>query len=172
MLNDKSEEEKCGLLGSVGYDFYGDLYAQLLEKEKIIPFFEKFEKINTGVCGVYCHQRDRGHLTDLGASIMISSEFVQRIWEEIKHAQLIYTELYILKHRKNIVFMLAEACLNDDKIFSFNLPSFYFIEILLEEIKLLFEFGDVIFANLAEAEFFGKQLNLIVNIYMNKFLVA
>jgi sugar/nucleoside kinase (ribokinase family) len=161
MLSDKNDGY-CALIGSVGYDFYGNLYAQLLEEEKIIPLFEKFENINTGVCGVFCHKRDRGHLTDLGASTLISMEFVQRIWKELVDVQLVYTELFILKHRKNIVYLLAELGLKDGKIFGFNIPSFYFIENFLDDIQNLFEYADVVFANKAEAEFFVKFLNIEV----------
>jgi len=89
-----------GLLGSVGEDFYGNLYADLLKKENISPIFEMIEKINTGVCCVFCHNRDRGHITDLGASVNISEDYVQRIWKSIQNVQLIYTELFILKHKK------------------------------------------------------------------------
>jgi adenosine kinase len=78
----------------------------------------------------------------------------------LKTVELIYTELFILKHRKNIVYLLAESTNTDNKTFGFNLPSFYFIETFLEDIKNLFEYADIVFANFAEAIFFGKLLGL------------
>jgi sugar/nucleoside kinase (ribokinase family) len=162
MLENKENiGELTGLLGSVGNDFYGDLYADLLQKENIVPLFEKYDDIITGLCCVFCHNRDRGHITDLGASTLISIEFVQRIWEEIKNVKLIYTELFILKHRKNIVYLLAESSLNDDKIFGFNLPSSYFIETYFQDILNLIEYADVLFANAAEAILFSSLLGLV-----------
>ena len=162
MLNNKTEEDKIGLLGSVGDDFYGDLYANLLSKENIVPIFEKFDKTNTGVCCVFCHNRDRGHITDLGASVLISKEFVQRIWEELSNVELIYTELFILRHRRDIVFLLAEHALTDHRVFGFNLPSHFFIETYFEDIKNLLEYADVTFANISEAVFFSKLLGIEV----------
>lgn len=159
----REDGDKTGLLGSVGDDFYGELYASLLTKESIVPLFEKVDKLNTGVCVVFCHNRDRGHITDLGASVMVSKEFVQRIWEELRDVELIYTELFILKHRKEIVYLLAEHALNDKRIFGFNLPSHYFIETYFEDIKTLWEYSDVAFANAAEAILFGHLLGIQVN---------
>lgn len=160
MLQGKKENEMTALLGSVGEDFYGDLYSDLLIKEDIYPIFERFEKINTGVCCVFCHNRDRGHITDLGASVNISEDFVKRNWEELKNVELIYTELFILKHKKDVVYMLAELALDDSKIFGFNLPSFYFIETFFDDITNLVGHADIFFANSAEAVFYGKLLNI------------
>ena len=164
MLKNKTSEDKTGLLGSVGQDFYGDLYASLLEKEDVVPIFEQCEKVNTGVCCVFCHNRDRGHLTDLGASTLISKEFVQRVWESLSQVELVYTELFILKHRREVVYMLADLALNDDRLFGFNLPSHYFIETYFEDIKTLWETADVAFANAAEALLFGRKLGIQVKI--------
>ena len=158
MLKNKTKEDKTGLLGSVGRDFYGELYASLLSKEDIVPVFEKYDGVNTGVCCVFCHNRDRGHITDLGASTLISKEYAERIWDQLSDVSLVYTELFILKHRKELVFMLAEHALPDHRTFGFNLPSFYFLETFTEEIKNLWEYADVAFANAAEAVFFGKLL--------------
>lgn len=165
MLENRQESELTGLLGSVGDDFYGDLYAKLLQKENIVPLFEKFDDLNTGLCCVFCHNRDRGHITDLGASTLISEEYVQRIWDELKHVQLIYTELFILKHRKDTVYLLAENALNDEKLFGFNLPSIYFIENYFHDITRLIEYADILFANAAEAIFFASLLGLVKNIF-------
>jgi sugar/nucleoside kinase (ribokinase family) len=162
MLQTKEEEDITGLLGSIGEDIYGELYKNILTKEGVVPIFEKYDKINTGICLVFCHNRDRGHITDLGASILISSDFVNRIWEELSEVKLIYTELFILKHKRDIVFQLAEHALNDKKMFGFNLPSFYFIENFLEDIRILFEHADVVFANVAEAMFYGTISNIPV----------
>ena len=162
MLKNKTEADKTGLLGSVGDDFYGELYANLLSKEDIYPLFEKFDTVNTGVCCVFCHNRDRGHITDLGASVLVSKEFVQRNWEELSDVELIYTELFILKHRKNIVYLLAEHGLLDSRTFGFNIPSQNFIETFFEDIQNLWEYADIIFANAAEAIFFGNLLGIQV----------
>jgi sugar/nucleoside kinase (ribokinase family) len=167
MLKEKTEDDRTGLLGSVGDDFYGDLYADLLMKENITPIFEKFDKPNTGVCCVFCHNRDRGHITDLGASTLISKEFVQRVWEELSNVELVYTELFILKHRMNIVYMLAEFALDNKRTFGFNLPAGFFIETFFEDIKDLWSYADVAFANSAEAVLFGKLLGLEVNKKLN-----
>lgn len=157
MLNEKNNV--C-LLGSVGNDSYGELYEKLLKEENITSIFERFDVTNTGVCAVYCHNKDRGHITDLGASTLISNDYVQKVWDSIKNVELIFTELFILKHRKNIVYKLAELSNNDRKIFGFNLPSFYFIETYIDDIKNLFEYADIVFANAAEAVFLGKLLKI------------
>jgi adenosine kinase len=154
------EKGTVGVLGSVGHDNYGELYEKLLKEETIHSIFEKFNEVNTGVCAVYCHNKDRGHVTDLGASTLVSQDFVEKAWESFKQVDLIYTELFILKHRKNIVYLLAELGTCDRKIFGFNLPSFYFIETFLEDIKALFEHADIVFTNAAEAVFFGNLLGL------------
>jgi len=115
--------------------------------------------MNTGICCVFCYNRDRGHVTDLGASTLISEEFVQRIWESLMNVELVYTELFILNHKKNIVFSLAKFSGQDNqRLFGFNLPSFFFIEKFIEEIKELIQYADIIFANAAEAIFLSSLL--------------
>ena len=160
MLLPHDKRGSIGVLGSIGNDIYGDMYADLLEQESIEAIFEKFDNTNSGFCGVFCHNKDRGHITDLGASTLINDNFVDSIWDQIKDVQLIFTELFILKHKKNIVFKLAELGNQDEKIFGFNLPSFYFIETFLTEIKSLLEYSDIIFSNAAEAVFFAKLMGL------------
>lgn len=160
MLKDKTSEEKTGLLGSVGSDIYGDLYSSLLTKEEMIPIFEKFDGVSTGICCVFVHNRDRGHLTDLGASVLVSKEYVLRVWDQLSGVSLIYTELFILKHRRDLVYMLANHGLSDNRWFGFNLPSFYFLETYSNDIQNLWEYADIAFANVAEAKFFGKIIGI------------
>jgi len=160
LLQNKDKSDITGVLGSVGADFYGDLYASLLERENVVPIFEKFENINTGICCVFCHNRDRGHITDLGASVLVSHDFVKRMWSDLEETVLIFTELFILKHKPDIVFLLAEHSLENNKIFGFNLPSFYFLETYIELISVLVEYCDVLFANAAEAKFLAAQMGI------------
>ena len=155
MLEGDSKDQ-VGLLGSVGNDKYGKKYEDLLKSENIQPIFEQIEDLNTGICCVYVYNKDRGHITDLGASIHISNNYYKEKIDIVKNVDFIYTELFILKHKKTMVFDLAEKMLGDKKLFGFNLPSFYFIETFYQDILSLFEFGDIIFSNAAEALFFAK----------------
>jgi hypothetical protein len=93
---------------------------------------------------------------------MISYDFVMSYMNLLKEVELIYTELFILKHRKEIVFLLAKLAHKERKIFGFNLPSFFFIENYFNDIKELFEYADIVFANEAEAIFFGSLFNIYV----------
>jgi adenosine kinase len=163
MINPSDKRGSVGVIGSVGDDCYGQTYHDLLSQENIYPIFEKFQDKNTAICGVFCHGKDRGHVTDLGASTMVTDEFVDANWEKIKNVQLVFTELFIIKHKKETVFKLAELGSQDEKVFGFNLPSFYFIETFLEDIKLLIEFADVIFVNAEESIFFAKMNGLETN---------
>lgn len=154
------EEERGSVacLGSVGDDEDGELYKNLLMNESIIPLFETFKDKPTGKCAVVCLNRDRTHITDLGASTLISDEFVEEVWENIKQAKLVYTELYILSSRSNIIFKLAKMCLDESKIFGFNFPSAFFLLKYQEEILEAISYGDIIFANKEEAKFFVNNI--------------
>lgn len=163
MMNPSDKRGSVGVIGSVGDDSYGQTYFDLLDQENIQPIFEKFKDKNTAICGVFCHGKDRGHVTDLGASTLVSEEFVESNWDKIKGAQLIFTELFIIKHKKETVFKLAELGSQDEKIFGFNLPSYYFIETYLEDIKTLLEYADIIFVNAEESIFFAKMMGLELN---------
>jgi len=74
--NNEENYYTSALLGSVGNDNYGKLYKELVHKEKIVPLFEEIANENTGICCVYCYDKDRGHITDLGASILISESYM------------------------------------------------------------------------------------------------
>lgn len=179
-INNNIKAPHTALLGSLGNDHYGDMYNDLVSQENILPFFETISEGNTGICCVYCFQKDRGHITDLGVSTLISEDYVNKNWvlnifsysltnyqDVIKTAEFIYTELFILKHKKEIVYKLAEEGCKDNKIFGFNFPSFYFIETYIEEIKNLIEYADIIFSNAAEAQFLGEYLGIEVFILVN-----
>jgi adenosine kinase len=165
MINPSDKRGSVGVIGSVGDDSYGQTYYNLLDQENIKPVFEKIPEKNTAICGVFCHGKDRGHVTDLGASTMVNDEFVEANWDKFKNAQLVFTELFILKHKKETVFKLAELGSQSDKIFGFNLPSYYFIENFFDEIKTLVEYADVIFVNAEESIFFAKMNGLETNDY-------
>jgi len=165
MINPSDKRGSVGVLGSVGDDCYGQTYYDLLIQEDIKPIFEKYQDDNSGLCGVFCHGKDRGHVTDLGASTLVSEDFLNANWDKIKSAQLVFTELFILKHQRESVFKLAELGSKDDKIFGFNLPSYFFIENYLDDIKNLVEYGDVIFVNAEESIFFAKMNGLETSDY-------
>ncbi len=76
MIESKDKSNSCALIGTIGDDNYGRLYKDLVKKEDIVPLFEEIKNDNTGICCVYCFDRDRGHITDLGASILISENYV------------------------------------------------------------------------------------------------
>jgi adenosine kinase len=152
------ERNSVACLGSVGEDEDGVRYRNLLNEESIIPLFETFKGKETGKCAVVCLNRERTHITDLGASTLISDEFVEENWETIKTLSLVYTELYILSSRASIVYKLANLCLDEDKTFGFNFPSAFFLAKFSEEILDVISYGDVIFANKEEAKFFVTEI--------------
>ena len=157
---EKDKTDVIGFLGSVGdIGSYGITYQDLLLQENIIPVFETVEKETTGLCLVMCCDRDRAHITDLGASVSISESFVDRNWDKFKDVKLIYTELFILKTKKEICFKLAELGLRDETTYGFNLPSDFFLKNFTDDIAKLCEYADVIFANESEALLFCKLLN-------------
>ena len=161
---DKDEKDVVGFLGSVGDDeYYGNVYQDLLLTENIIPIFECIKDQTTGLCIVICCNRDRAHITDLGASTSISKEFVERNWSKFKHVKLIYTELFIVKTRREICFKLAEFGSRDETIYGFNIPSSYFLENFTQDISQLCEYADIIFANASEALIFCEILNFKTN---------
>ena len=76
---DKDKTEIIGFLDSVGnQNIYGQIYRNLLLRENIIPIFETIKNQTTGLCIVIYYYWDRAYITDLGASISISYEFVER----------------------------------------------------------------------------------------------
>ena len=160
---EKDKTDTVAFLGSVGkIDRFGTKYKELLEKENIIPIFEDIENQNTGLCLVVCCDRDRAHLTDLGASVSITERFVNGVWEKFKEVELIYTELFILKTQREICFKLAKLGLRDETTYGFNLPSDYFLKTFQEDIAELCQYADIIFANKSEASYFCKLLELEV----------
>ena len=161
---DKDETDIVGFLGSIGDDdYYGNVYQDLLLTENIIPIFEPIKDQTTGLCMVLCCNRDRAHITDLGASSHISKEFFERSWNKFKHVKLIYTELFIIKSQKDLCFKLAELGSKDDVIYGFNLPASFFLENFKQDILKLCEYADIIFANASEALHFCEILNFKTN---------
>lgn len=161
---EKDKTDVIGFLGSVGKkDPYGAKYKELLKNENIIPVFEEIEDKNSGVCLVMCCNRDRAHITDLGASVFISEYYYDRFWHKFKDVKLIYTELFILNTRKELCFKLAQFGLRDETIYGFNLPSDFFLKKFTDDIEELCQYADIIFANESEALLFCKLLNMEIS---------
>jgi adenosine kinase len=159
LRQNEKESEIVGFLGSVGKDNYSDIYQNLLIGESIIPIFEQIDDNNTGMCLVVCNNRERTHITDLGASTLISKEFLNRVWNNFKDVKLIFTELFIIKHQREVCFKLAKLGLDDNKIYGFNLPSDFFLKTYNEDILNLISHADVVFSNYSEAKYFCKDVN-------------
>ena len=158
ILSETEENGSVACLGSIGDDLEGKKYKALLEKENISSIFETYKEKITGKCAVICNFRNRVHLTDLGASTLISDDFVSENWNSIKDVSLVYTELYILSSRASTVFKLAELCLDNNKTFGFNLPAEFFLNKFSDQILQVITYGDVIFANLEEAKFMVTEV--------------
>ena len=159
LQRNENESEIMGFLGSVGEDNYNDIYQNLLEVENIVTFFENIRDGKTGMCLVVCNNRERAHITDLGASTSISKEFINRVWNNFKDVKLIFTELFIIQSQKELVYKLAELGKADDKIYSFNLPSTFFLIKFKDEILDLIGYADVVFSNFEEAKTYCNELN-------------
>jgi adenosine kinase len=161
---DKDETDIIGFLGSVGDKGYlGEAYKNLLLKEKIIPIFETIAGKPTGLCIVMCCNKDRAHLTDLGASNAITDKFVEENWNKFEKVKLIYTELFIIKMKKDICYKLAQLGLRDETLYGFNLPSEYFLNTFTSDISNLCEYADIIFANKFEGLLFAKLLKIKIS---------
>ena len=157
---EKDENDLVGFLGSVGKDKWGSKFEDTCEEEGIMTFFEKIEGNNTGICLVICNQKDRAHITDLGASTSISREFIDRNMKKFKDVTLIFTELYILRHQKSFTFELAKFGYSDHRRYGFNLPCTFFIDNYLDDIIDLVGYADIVFSNEHEAVHFCKKLGL------------
>ena len=168
MLNEKNDDDVIAFLGSVGNDYYGKTYKKLLDNEHIIPILESIEKTITGICVVVCNNNDRAHITDLGASTLISDDFVDRYWNMFKDVKLIFTELFILKSKREITFKLANLGLKDDTIYGFNLPAFFFLENFHQDILDLISYADIVFCNAEEANLFCSKCGIISHYSLEK----
>ena len=87
----------------------------------------------------------------MGASISISDEFVERNLNKFKNFKLIYTELFILKTKRDICFKLVDLGLRDETVYGFNLPSDFFLKNYTKDKSKLCEYVDITFANEFEA---------------------
>ena len=156
---EKDETDIITFLGSVGGgDDYGEKYKNLLKSEGINSIFETIPDQNTGVCVAICHNQDRALITDLGASISITDEFIEKNWDKFKDVKLIYTELFILRHKREFCFKLATFGSRDETIYGFNLPAEFFLKNYIKDIYKICAFADIIFANQSEASLYCSLL--------------
>ena len=163
MLDNKDASDVVGFLGSVGEDDTAIQYMSLLDSEGIVSYFETISGEPTGTCLVVCCNKDRAHITELGASTKISNDYVERVLQHFINCELIFTELYILADQKELCFKLAGMGLDNKRIYGFNLPSTHFIKHFLDDIVKMISFADVVFANFDEASDFCSYYGIPTN---------
>lgn len=78
--------------------------------------------------------------------------------DKIKDVEMIYTELYILRQKKDMVFKLAKLGLRTQTKFGFNLPAPFFIKMFKDSILELIEYADIVYANKNESIFFAENI--------------
>lgn len=71
---------------------------------------------------------------------------------------MIFIELFILKHKKSIVYKLAKLGLNTHTKFGFNLPATFFITLYKDCIVDIIGYADIVFANKHEAFYFAENI--------------
>lgn len=158
-LKDTKYANQVGGIGAVGNDDMAIKFKNLVERENISCFFEEIDNEETACCATICKDRERCHLTDLGASTKISEHYFNELLEnQLKNIEMVYTELYILSHKKDLLIALGEKCLSEGKIFGFNLPSIGFINHFSKDICEMIEYADIVFANKEEAKYMAKKL--------------
>lgn len=159
----KNDECVTCFIGSVGSDEYGEQMKCLMQSDSVNCEYQIKLNYSTGICLVLLSRDglDRSLITNLQAAD--TYEWNESINQHITRAKIIYSSGFTLGKLSNVNFKLAQACINDSKVFCLNLSSDYVSKSYADKIMQLLPSIGILFGNSSEVKSLATALNWTVS---------
>lgn len=147
-------------LGAVGKDQFAELLLSATSSDGV--FFSMYDhpKHATGTTvSLTTTAGERCLVANLGASNLFHPEHlkVKKARDFLAAAKFIYISGFFLPDNMASIQLLADICLEEDKIFMFNLAGTFLCNFFQEGVLRVIAYCDFLFANDAEARAFAKM---------------
>ena len=148
---------KCVLIGRVGKDPHGDVYEEVITKDKIKSNIIRCDRSGTGRCFSFITpDAERTFAVHLGAAINLEKENI--LEDDIKKSKVLYLTGYIIENAKDIALHALEIAKKNDVLIALDLADAGIIKRHKEELKrLVKQYADIVFVNELEAPAFTDK---------------
>lgn len=128
-----------------------------LIQQKIKFFFQELKEVKTSRCCIGILEENKNKIykvNQIRASALLDKKYVQSIIENILESEMLFIEGYFVLGKYDIIeYLLSEYDKSGRKI-AFNVSSAFICEKKREEVKMIFNHSDLIFATKEEVEKF------------------
>jgi sugar/nucleoside kinase (ribokinase family) len=146
------------LCGKIGRDPHGDLYEEVVLKDRVSSRIKRSPDRGTGrVINLVTPDAERTFVVNLGAAVTVRKEELDDVITDIKNSRILHTEAYVLAHgvlRETAVHLISEAKKSGVRV-SLDLSDSGIIERNLDFLRdIVREYVDIAFFNEQEAKIF------------------
>ena len=149
-----------GYIGCLGKDKNGQILQDAMQSAGVVTYFQKSTKYPTGRCLVLITNVNRSLVTYPGAANKFSIDHLlcDKNWDAIRNAKIVYSGAFFLACSNESLRKVAQFCsLSKNKIFCFNLSATFLCRSpVVEHVKELIQFADLVVGNAEEAETFAE----------------
>ncbi|MBS3175854.1 adenosine kinase [Candidatus Woesearchaeota archaeon] len=150
---------KCILVGRVGKDPHGNMYEDIITKDKIHPRLIRCDKSGTGRCFSFITpDAERTFAVHLGAAVNLEKENI--LDEDIKKSKILHLTGYMLEspNLREIAVHAMEVAKENEVIISMDLADAHLIRRCKEDLwSMVKKYVNIIFVNEGEAEAFTDE---------------
>lgn len=154
--------KSCTYVGSLGDDEFGCILERALNNGGVHSIFQIQDEKQTGTCACCIVDKERSLLANLGAALDLSMSHMESedVQQAIHDADIFYCEGFFLNtvSSPNNSLHIGKHCLENNKVFSYNLSAPYLCHIFKDRWVKILPFVDIIFGSRVDALALGEAL--------------
>lgn len=155
--NNKNQNQKLTMLGSVGNDINKDRIINSLKFYGVNPLLQVIPNMNTSRCAIGVYKNERCLVPDIKASNYLTENFINENAQEILSHEVLIIEGYFLKEKYDLCKKICEEFIKLNKYIILTLCDPFMIEFHEEKIMDIANYADMIVGNVRTTEIMAKN---------------
>lgn len=157
----------CTFMGAVGSDDFARQMKEKAHEDGVNAVYQVFPDTPTGTCAclINNHGKCRSLCAFLGASQLFTKFHVLKNEEFLTKSQIVYTSGFHIIVSLATSLTLAKHCLENGKLFAFNLSATYISTLFPAELREVLPYVGLLFGNEDEAKAHSDFLHWEVSFF-------
>ncbi|XP_033100107.1 adenosine kinase-like isoform X2 [Anneissia japonica] len=148
------------VFGCIGKDHFGEILKVKGQSEGAKVVYQEHDVLPSGKCAVFITKQNRSLCADFGAAKHYTLDHLQRNWNCIEKASILYSPGYVVASCPEAVSAIARFASQNDKLFCLNLSAPYICTQFSQFLQNLMPYVDICFGNLKEFLAFSENQDI------------